>query len=106
MLKGAGDNIQCGKVLYALSGRFKVLLCYKALTRAFFTRRPRPCLHVSCFSLPLHGPPCIETAAHNLQNIAHNKAIIASSYLSLYRKIVDINIHATLIIVLIIQTTP
>ena len=36
MLKGAGDNIQCGKVLYALSGRFKVLLCYKALTRAFF----------------------------------------------------------------------
>ena len=35
MLKGAGDNIQCGKVLYALSGRFKVL-CYKALTRAFF----------------------------------------------------------------------
>lgn len=59
MLKGAGDNIQCGKVLYAfsprVSGRFKVLLCYKALTRAFFTRRPRPCLHVSCFSLPLHG---------------------------------------------------
>jgi len=39
MLKGAGDNLQCGKVLYAfsprVSGRFKVL-CYKALTRAFF----------------------------------------------------------------------
>ena len=44
MLKGAGDNIQCGKVLYALSGCFKVLLCYKALTRAFFytTAPPLP----------------------------------------------------------------
>jgi len=106
MLKGAGDNIQCEKVLYALSGRFKVLLCYKALTRAFFYTTAPPLPTCVVFLPPVSGPPCIETAAHNLQNIAHNKAIIASSYLSLYRKIVDINIHATLIIVLIIQTTP
>jgi len=54
MLKGAGDNIQCGKVLYALSGRFKVL-CYKALTRAFFYTTAPPLPTCVVFLPPVSG---------------------------------------------------